>query len=34
MPIAIDQLPYLTQGLLSAGHDQATIGAIMGENVI
>jgi membrane dipeptidase len=33
-PIAVDQLAYLTQALLSAGHDHATISAIMGENVI
>ncbi|MGA7327072.1 MAG: membrane dipeptidase [Rhodomicrobium sp.] len=33
-PIAVDQLPYLTQALLSAGYDHATIGAVMGENVI
>jgi membrane dipeptidase len=32
--IAMDQLPYLTQALLSAGFDRATIGAVMGENVI
>jgi microsomal dipeptidase-like Zn-dependent dipeptidase len=34
VPIAADQLPYLTQALLSAGHDEATIGAIMGENAL
>jgi membrane dipeptidase len=34
MPIAVDQMAYLTQALLSAGHDRETIGAIMGENVI
>ncbi|MGP0090027.1 MAG: dipeptidase [Xanthobacteraceae bacterium] len=34
VPIAVDQLPYLTQALLSAGHDEATIGAIMGENAL
>lgn len=33
-PISVDQLQYLTQVLLSAGHDYSTIGAVMGENVI
>ena len=32
--VAVDQLAYLSQGLLSAGHDQETISSIMGENVI
>ena len=34
IPIAVDQLPYLTQVLLSAGLDAAAIRAIMGENAI
>jgi len=34
VPIAVDQLPYLTQGLLSAGLDAAAIKAVMGENAI
>jgi len=34
IPIAVDQLPYLTQALLSAGLDAAAIAAIMGENAI
>jgi membrane dipeptidase len=34
VPIAADQLPYLTQALLSAGHEETTLRAIMGENVL
>jgi membrane dipeptidase len=34
VPIAVDQLPYLTQALLSAGLDAAGIKAVMGENAI
>jgi membrane dipeptidase len=34
VPIAVDQLPYLTQALLSAGLDAAAIKAVMGENAI
>jgi len=34
IPIAVDQLPYLTQGLLSAGLDAEATKAIMGENAI
>jgi len=34
IPIAVDQLPYLTQALLSSGLDGAAIKAIMGENAI
>ena len=34
IPIAVDQLPYLTQALLSAGLDAAATEAIMGENAI
>ena len=33
-PIAVDQLPYLTQALLSAGLDRPAIKAVMGENAI
>ena len=34
IPIAVDQLPYLTQALMSAGLDATAIAAIMGENLI
>lgn len=34
IPIAVDQLAYLTQALLSVGLDAAAIKAIMGENAI
>jgi microsomal dipeptidase-like Zn-dependent dipeptidase len=34
VPIAADQLPYLTQALLSAGYGSETIGPVMGENAI
>jgi len=34
VPIAVDQLAYLTQALLSAGLDAAATKAIMGENAI
>jgi membrane dipeptidase len=34
VPISVDQLPYLTQALLSAGLDAAAIKAVMGENAI
>ena len=34
IPIAVDQLPYLTQALLSAGLDTTAIKAVMGENAI
>ncbi len=34
VPIAVDQLPFLAQALLSAGLDAAAIKAIMGENAI
>jgi microsomal dipeptidase-like Zn-dependent dipeptidase len=33
-PIVVNQLPYLTQAVLTAGHDVAAIKAIMGENAI